>query len=54
MMHAWHIGWGNGLRAPRIPRPQLPTLPLAPLAFMGEKWDCALPRWPQKEPAGGL
>ena len=38
MMHAWHIGWGNGLRAPRIPRPQLLTLPL--LAFMGEKWDC--------------
>ena len=28
MMHAWHIGWGNGLRAPRIPRPQLLTLPL--------------------------
>ena len=38
MMHAWHIGCGNGLRAPRIPRPQLLTLPL--LAFMGEKWDC--------------
>ena len=37
-MHAWHIGCGNGLRAPRIPRPQLLTLPL--LAFMGEKWDC--------------
>ena len=41
MMHAWHIGCGNGLRAPRIPQPQLLTLPLpASDSFMGEKWDC--------------